>query len=147
MSKEYKSIFVPEVSIDLPNFLTEIIIKNYLIMIKKPLPNCPFWRKDIAKEDNFLTELSKRYCIELANMKNLLKCFSGDVIAKYYTESKRTGFKMLRKENQMDVLYHLFLLQSKEKEKVVLDFGEPIKLEKFEAKPYNTPAQQGKISL
>jgi hypothetical protein len=146
MVKEYKSIFVPETTIDLPNFLTEILIKNYLAMIKKQPPNCPFWRKEVCQNDEFLMELSKRYVIELTNMKNLLKCFNADVIAKYYTDSKRTGFKMLKKENQMDVLYQLFLLQSKEKEKIQYDFSDAPKLEKFEPKVYNSGGK-GKMSL
>jgi len=146
MEKEYKSIFVPETTIDLPNFLTEILIKNYLVMIKKPLPNCPFWRKEISEKDDFLQELAKRYVVELGNMKNLLKCFNPDVIAKYYTESRRTGFKLLKKENQMDILYQLYLLQSREKTKIEYDFADAPKLEKFEPKVYNSGGK-GKISL
>lgn len=111
--KQYKSIFVTEQTIDLANYITELLIKNYILMVKKPLPTCPFWRKEIAANDTFLQELSKRYALELIGIKNLLKVFDGNIITKYIIDQRKIGFKMLKKENQAIFLYDLFNLQIK----------------------------------
>lgn len=113
MSKIYKSLYVPETEIDLANYLTELLIGNFINMRKMNRPACPFWRKEICQNDPVLLELSKRYGIELAAMKNLLKVFDGDIIAKCITENRKVGFKLLKKENQAIFLYELFNLQIK----------------------------------
>lgn len=113
MSKVYKSLYVPEIEIDLANYLTELLIGNFINMKKWNRPACPFWRKEICENDDTLLELSKRYSIELAAMKNLLKVFDGDIIAKCITENRKVGFKLLKKENQAIFLYELFNLQIK----------------------------------
>jgi hypothetical protein len=82
-------------------------------MKKWPKPQCPFWRKDIAKNNEVLQELCERYTIELPAIKNLLKVFDGDIIAKCITEKRKVGFKLLKKENQALFLYDLFQLQIK----------------------------------
>lgn len=111
-TKQYQSLFVSEHKIDLANYITEIIICNYLAMLKKPKPASPFWRKEIAAHSPELVALSKKYQLELIGVKQLLKKFSGSTIAKYYTESKRTGFKGLKKENQIKILRDLEKLES-----------------------------------
>lgn len=121
MSKIYKSIFVPEHKIDIANYITEIIICNYLRMINKPRPASPFWRKDIASASPELTALCKKYQLELIGVKQLLKKFDADIIAKYYTESKRTGFKGLKKVNQTAILIELQKLQTQRLVKDQLD--------------------------
>lgn len=108
MDKKYNSCFVPEQGIDVANYITEQLIRNFLDMVKKPKPSCPFWRKDIAQQDPFLTDLSKRYHLELIGVKELLKIFDQSVITSYIVKNKRIGFKMLKKENQAMFLYELF---------------------------------------
>lgn len=106
-------MYVPETEIDLANYLTELLISNFINMKKWQRPACPFWRKDICANDPVLLELSERYGIELAAMKNLLKVFDGDIIAKCISDNRKVGFKLLKKENQAIFLYDLFLLQVK----------------------------------
>ena len=113
MSKIYKSVFTPDVEIDLANYLTELMISNFIDMKKWTRPSSPFWRKDISDGNPILEELGKRYGIELSAMKNLLKVFDGDIIAKYIIENRKVGFKLLKKENQAIFLYDVFNLQIK----------------------------------
>jgi hypothetical protein len=110
---KYNSIFVPEIKIDLPNFLTELLIKNYLEFNKKPLPSSPFWRKDISNQSSDLQELSKRYALELIGIKQLLKVFSPESISKLLTEKRYFAFKHLKKESQARFLYELFQIEIK----------------------------------
>jgi len=117
--KQYQSVFVPEHLIDLPNFIAELMIRNWLLINKKPVPNCPFWRKDIASQSVELTDLAKRYVTEVAAARNLLKVFGPGVIMKYYQENKMPGFTMLTNETKGKVLLELFKRQIKAKEAII----------------------------
>lgn len=148
--KSYQSIFVPEHKIDIANYITEIIICNYLRMIKKPRPASPFWRKDIASASPELQALCKKYQLELIGVKQLLKKFDADIIAKYYTESKRTGFKGLKKINQTKILEELSKLQTKKNTipsgvqlEIVMELSEQMK---YDPKPI-LRKEKSKINL
>lgn len=116
VAKQYPSVFVPEQLVDLPNFIAELMIRNWLLINKKPIPNCPFWRKDIAANSVDLQDLSKRYVAELTAARNLLKYFGPGVIMKYYQETKMPGFTMLKNETKGKVLLELYTRQNKAKE-------------------------------
>lgn len=120
-TKQFHSVFVPEQLIDLPNFIAELMIRNWLLINKKPVPNCPFWRKDIASRSAELQDLSKRYVAELTAAKKLLCYFGPGVIMKYYQESKMPGFTMVKDETKGKILLELFKRQNKEKESLFQD--------------------------
>lgn len=141
---------MPEHKIDLPNYITEIIIRNFQKMRNKPLPNCPFWRKEISCNSPELAELCKKYQLELIGVKQLLKKFDGDIIVKFYLESKRTGFKGLKKVNQVKILEALKAMQEKKNQpaQLSIDFSQE-KSPEPEKRPQKiyTSSKQGKISL
>lgn len=114
-------MYAHNLDIDLPNYLTELVVKNFLVLFKRPMPTCAFWKKDIASQHDNLQDLAKMYSLELIGMKQLLKVFDGDVIAKYYTESKWTGFKRLKKANQQQIIYDLYQLQMKKPEPTIVE--------------------------
>ena len=127
---QYNSIFVPEIKIDLPNFLTELLIRNYLEFNKKQLPTSPFWRKEISSQSRDLQDLSKRYALELTGIKQLLKVFSGSSISKLLIEKKYFAFKHLKKETQARFLYELFQIEIKQ-DKTVSSITESVQETKF----------------
>lgn len=108
----YKSIFVPEHEIDIANFLTEKIIRNFLNWQKKPLPQSPFWRKETKNNSKELDELAKRYQVELTAVKNLLKIFDQEAISRVL-ERGYVGIQRVKKENQAKILYEIYHEQLK----------------------------------
>lgn len=117
--KQYPSVFVPEQLVDLPNFIAELMIKNYCLLNKQAVPNCPFWRKDIAANSANLQALAKRYGVEVSAARKLLQYYGPGVIMKYYEESKMPGFAMLKNETKGKVLLELFTRQNKAKEALI----------------------------
>ena len=116
--RAYKSTFAANMDIDLPNYLTELVMVNYLDLIKRSKPTSAFWKKDVMGQDDYLQDLAKIYFLELIGMKQLLKVFDPDIVAGYFLATKWSGFKRLKKDNQMKILYEFYLKQIK-KEKVV----------------------------
>jgi hypothetical protein len=110
MTKEYSSRFVPDHKIDLANFLTEILVLNYLKQFKKNIPTVPFWRKEYSES---FADLSKRYYIELIGVKDLLKVFYPETIAEVFTQKKCFAFSYLKMENRYPILYELYKCQVK----------------------------------
>lgn len=121
MSKVYDSIFVAGLKIDQINYLTEILMRNYLHWLKRPVPNCPFWRKDIMENNKQLTDLGTKYQVEISEVKNLLKVFNEDTLVNYFLNKKPVMLKFLTKEKKSVVLYELYTLQLKllKQEKVI----------------------------
>jgi hypothetical protein len=113
MSKVYKSIFVPEVQIDVANYLCELMMRNYMDWQKIPYPKCPFWRAEFASQSKLLKQLSERYVIELGGIQELLMVFSPDVIANLFTTKKVAGFKLFKAETKDRYLWELYCDQVK----------------------------------
>ena len=113
MSKVYKSIFVPEVQIDVANYLTEIMIKNYLDWQKMQYPKCPFWREEYVRENPSLARLAERYMLELTSMQQMLMVFSPDVIAEWLTSTKSAGFQLFKPGMKDRALWELYSRQIK----------------------------------
>jgi len=109
-TKQFQSIFCPTILIDRPNVLAELMIANMCKLRKRPYPNSPFWRKDIAKNDPNLTELAKRYSVEVAACRNLLKKYPLSILIKYYKKSCMPGYKLLRKETRQKIDAELELM-------------------------------------
>lgn len=125
--KVYQSIFVPEIKIDIANYLTEILIKNYLNWLKIPLPKCPFWRKDIASQNADLKKLSNKYVAELTEVKELLFVFDPSVMAKDFIDNKRIGVKVIKKEQKSAIFETLIQKQiSANKSKGKISKTEPL---------------------
>lgn len=113
MNKEYKSIFVPNLSVNIENYITELILSNKIEWdIKKgkniSKPHCAFWRKDIAKNHPQFAQLTKDYIVELTYIKDLLKCFSGPTIIGYIKKRNLITFRYLDLEKQKTVIYNLW---------------------------------------
>ncbi len=107
MDKQYISRFVANLEIDLPNYITESLILNYIQRFRLPKPNSPFWREGLKKESNQFAELTKRYQIELVGVNQLLEIYSPSVIMKVITDGQYFAFKMLKKENRGPFLHDL----------------------------------------
>lgn len=104
---QYKSIFAPDLEITLAQSLTEIIIKNYCGWQKIPLPQSKFWQKQY-QTNTVLKDLGKRYGIEISGIHDLLKVFSGSVIASYFSEKNTACYKLGRKATQEKIILDLF---------------------------------------
>lgn len=113
MNKQYSSIFVPETKIDIENYITEVIIVNFLNWQKQPIPKSPFWRADISNNNHGLDELRKRYIAELTGVKKLMKVFNPAVIMAYFQTSKMVGYTMVRAETKTKIIMELFNRQLK----------------------------------
>ncbi len=113
LNKEFQSHFLPDLKVDLSNYITELLICNYLKWQKQPIPNSPFWRKGITVNSEHLKELGKRYGVELSAVKDLLEVFTGSTIIKYFRENNTVGIKFVKKETQQRIIYELFKLELK----------------------------------
>lgn len=111
-TKTHKSHFVPDLDIDVCNFIAEMITRNKLLNWKKPLPTCPFWQ-NIYQSDPKIKALTKDYYLELTEARNLLKVFSASVIIECFKELKLHTLRYLKKENKMEVIYNLYGRQLK----------------------------------
>lgn len=111
--KTYPSQFDPSIKTDISNYLTEILISNFLKWQKKPIPQSPFWRKDISTSDKWLKELSKKYQVELSGVKNLLTVFSPKVLAEDFSQKNRIGVVIVKKETQKQIIFDLYQSQLK----------------------------------
>jgi hypothetical protein len=105
--KQFPSIFCPSIKVNKANYLTEVMVSNLCKLRKRPLPSSPFWRKGIACNDPFLTELAKHYSIEVAGSRRLLKKYALSVLLKYYKDSCMPGFILLRKETKVKITTEL----------------------------------------
>lgn len=108
MDKQFSSIFVPEEKINLPNYITELIIKNWLSFYKKPTPTSPFWRKDICANNTTLEWLSNKYSMEISAVNDYLKVFSPEVLIKILKKRNLITLKFLKLEWKKDLLNELF---------------------------------------
>lgn len=117
MDKKYPSLFLGTELIDLPNYLTEILIKNFAEWQRKSLPKSPFWREKISSQDVWLKSLTKKYVAELCEVNNLLWCFDGDIIAQYFIEKRCIGVKLVKKETRDRIISDLYSLQIVKKKK------------------------------
>lgn len=133
----FNSIFVPEIKIDISNYITELLIKNYVEFTRVPMPTSPFWRKEIAKNSKELTELSKRYVIELGGVKQLLKIFKPEAIIKAIANNKQFSYKLLKKHNQAKFIYDVFHQAIKDEKSGSINLEAEIKIEKFTPVNYN----------
>lgn len=111
--KLYHSLFVHDLEVDLPNFLTEILIRNYLNKFNKVHPRCAFWKKDVCQQFPELQELQKKYVVELIGIQQLLKVFNSEIIIKYFQDAKPWAIKYAKKPVQQSIIYDLYQLQIK----------------------------------
>jgi hypothetical protein len=109
----FDSIFEPGLKIDIANCITELIIRNRLDWLKKPLPKSPFWRNSIAENDSTIKELRTVYQAELTAVHDLLTVFSPKVLADYFKATKAVGFRMVKDETKKKMLLDLFKAQVK----------------------------------
>lgn len=111
--REYSSIFVAGLKVDLPNFLAELLIRNYLQFKKITLPTVPFWQKEWREASPIYKDIASRYGMELPEVKNLLKVFDVEVLAGYFTETSCFCLKYLKLPNRQKLIYDLYLKQLK----------------------------------
>lgn len=110
---DFKSIFVPEEKINLPNCITEILIKNWLSYYNKPVPTCPFWRKEYASQSKDLEFLSHKYSLEIAAVHDYLKVFHAEVLITVLKKRKLGTLKYLKLDMKKDLINELFNAQVK----------------------------------
>lgn len=111
--KVYQSIFVTGLTVDITNYLTEILIKNWLVRWNKPIPQSPFWRKEITDKSPNLKDLGKRYTIEVSEIKNLLKVFNEVALIDFFKTYKPTTIKYLKLPERHKFTYELYAHQLK----------------------------------
>lgn len=105
---EYQSLIVPDLSVDIANYLTEIIVTNNAARFKKNLPKYEYWRKEYKDSHK---EITNQYIAELTQIKKLLKVFSAPVLIKYFKESKIISFRFVKKEQMPLIIFDLFKAQ------------------------------------
>lgn len=113
MDNQYPSQFTPDIMVDVSNFITETIIVSYLQFKKKPMPNSPFWRKEISDNDPWLTELRNKYSLELTAVKDLLVVFSPMVVSACLKRRKLGTLKFLKADVKQQIVSELFKDQVK----------------------------------
>ena len=106
--QQYQSLLVPNLNVDIANYLTEIL----LVRSKKDLPKgIEFWRKEFATQ---YKDAAERYICELTQIKKLLKVFSPIVVVDYFKATpKLWTVRFLKKEESKDLIYNLFVNQYK----------------------------------
>lgn len=109
-NKIYDSLFLNE-KVDIANYITEHIIVNRCKIRKQNIPNSPFWRKDIAKNNPILKDLSKVYIAELSNIHELLLVFSPRVILQYIKENNTGFIKLASAHNKLIILSGIYKKQ------------------------------------
>lgn len=107
-TKRWESIFDPSKKVDEANFITEIILSNYLKWQGKPLPRSPFWQKAISENSDVLKDLRKRYAAEVSAVKDLIKVFDFPAVARYAKRTKMVGIRMVKAETKDKILVGLF---------------------------------------
>ena len=106
--EKYQSLIVPDLQVDIANYLTEIIVKRNAERFRVVLPKYEYWRKEYKGKHD---ELTTRYIAELTQVKKLLKVFSAPVLIKYFKESKIISFRFVKKADMPPIIYDLFLAQ------------------------------------
>ena len=96
-AKLWNSLFVTNLVVDLPNYITEIILLNWCKRWNKPIPNCAFWRKEISEQSAIWKELRKRYIAELTQIKSLLKKYDYTILIDKLKKDKITTIRYLKK--------------------------------------------------
>ena len=109
-NKIYDSLFLNE-KVDIANYITEHIIVNRCKIRKQNIPNSPFWRKDIAKNNPILKDLGKVYIAELSNIHELLLVFSPRVILQYIKENNTGFIKLASAHNKLIILSGIYKKQ------------------------------------
>lgn len=113
MSKDFNSLFVPKLEIDVSNFITENIIFNKINWLvrkgnKINKPNFAFWRKDMLEKNPQFKQLAQDYTNELTYMRKLMYCFSSSVILAYVKERGIITFVYHKLDQQKQVIYNLW---------------------------------------
>lgn len=110
---EIKSLIVPNLVIDLGNYLTEILIINQCKKFKKQVPSVPFWKKEYSGLNKDLFFISKNYGLELSAIKDYLLIFAPSVLIAEFHNSNLHTVRFLKKEERKELLYKLFNRQVK----------------------------------
>jgi len=148
-TKEYKSMFVPQLMVGISSHITELIINNKIEWHSKKSgsskPKCAFWKKDVANEYPEFKQLQKDYIVEISYVKNLLKCFSAKTIISYIKDRGIITLRYLPLDKQKTVIYNLFNLELKyKKEEDAMRKKSSDK--KLVTKKQDRPSQQSDLS-
>lgn len=108
---KYESIFAPGLEVNISEYITEILIRNFLNWQNQPLPKSAFWRKGISEKSPALDKLKKRFVAELTAVKELVQVFSPSVVARYFVDNKTIGIRMVKAETRKTVIEGLFKKQ------------------------------------
>lgn len=98
--KIFDSIFVKDLKVDVYNFITEVLINNYLEFARIQKPRCAFWQKEYQSND-LLKFLGKKYQIELIHIKRLTKKYTPKVIMTCFKQNKIGSYGFLKQEKRV----------------------------------------------
>tara|TARA_Y100000034_G_C6823243_1_gene370983 strand:- start:372 stop:836 length:465 start_codon:yes stop_codon:yes gene_type:complete len=148
-TKEYKSLFVPQLKVGISSHITELIINNKIEWhIKKSgssKPKCAFWKKDVANEHPEFKQLQKDYTVEISYVKNLLKCFAAKTVISYIKDRGIITLRYLPLDKQKTVIYNLFNLELKH-QKEEASMRKKSNDRKLVTKKQERPSQQSNLS-
>lgn len=96
---------MPNLKVDIANYITEIIIDKLLLNKKVERPNFAFWKKEYNDK---LPELTETYVYELTQVKKLLKVFCGKVLIDKFKDGTIHTLRYMTKEDSKDLIFELF---------------------------------------
>lgn len=115
MTKEpmFPSLFVKDLHVRSPAYITELILNNKLLWRQKKgenidRPKCPFWKKDFAQQNPAFKQLAKDYMAEIGFVQDLLKTFSAATIIDYVQTKGIITFIYLPNEKRKTTLYQIW---------------------------------------
>ena len=100
----YQSLCVPNLMVDVSNYLTEILLSKK----KRKMPPVAFWTKEYKGQYDALV---REYILELTQIKKLLKVFSPCVLVEYFRGKEYKTVRFLKLEEQKALVYDLFKAQ------------------------------------
>lgn len=107
-TKLYQSLIVPNLNVDIANYLCEIVLTRKFKYKPDRLPKVEFWR---SQYKNDFKELQNLYIAELTQIKKLLKVFSSEVILKFFKENDYYTIRFLTKDQSKELIFGLFIKQ------------------------------------
>lgn len=104
----FDSIFDAQLKVDVPNYITELLMDNYFKVCKKDVPRTAFWRKEYKESSSNFEHWSGKYSLELSEIKNLLKVFPARPVAQTIKAERTWTIKYLKLEDKQKFLYKLY---------------------------------------
>lgn len=105
---EYPSIFDASLKVNIPNYITELLMAQYFAVKRTDIPRTAFWRKKYKEQCSEFEFWSEKYRLELSEVINLLKVFPARVLAETIKSERSWTLKYLNKEQRQAFVYKLY---------------------------------------